>query len=55
MHKNPFLENELLEEMHDVHEDLLEQIASTKKIDEELEDKLEEIITIFTTQFRLME
>ena len=48
-------ENELLEEMHDVHEDLLEQIASTKKIDEELEEKLEEIITIFSTQFRLME
>ena len=35
--------------------DLLRQIENKKEIDEELNEKLTSIITIFTTQFKLMD
>ena len=48
-------EESLLEEMNSVHRDLMKQITEKKVIDEKLNEKLKEILTIFTTQFNLME
>ena len=48
-------ENDLLVEMNSVHRDLMREIEEKKVIDEELMEKLKEILTIFTTQFCLME
>ena len=48
-------ENDLLIEMNTVHRDLMKEIEEKKVIDEELMEKLKEILTIFTTQFCLME
>ena len=48
-------EEALLAEMNSVHRDLMKQITEKKVIDEELNEKLKEILTIFTTQFNLME
>lgn len=48
-------ENDLLVEMNSVHRDLMKEIEEKKVIDEELMEKLKEILTIFTTQFCLME
>ena len=48
-------ENDLLVEMNSVHRDLMREIEEKKVIDEELTEKLKEILTIFTTQFCLME
>ena len=48
-------ENELLLEINSVHPDLVEQINEKKVIDDKLNERLTEIITIFTTQFRIMD
>ncbi len=48
-------EKDLLIEMRSVHPDLLRQIEEKKEIDDELNEKLTSIITIFTTQFKLMD
>ncbi|MBQ6333768.1 MAG: F0F1 ATP synthase subunit alpha [Erysipelotrichaceae bacterium] len=48
-------EKELLEEVNSVHGDLIRQIAEKKDLDEETLEKLSSIITIYTTQFRLMD
>ena len=48
-------ENDLLVEMNSVHRDLMREIEEKKVIDEELMEKLKEILTIFTAQFCLME
>ncbi|MCR4855705.1 MAG: F0F1 ATP synthase subunit alpha [Erysipelotrichaceae bacterium] len=48
-------EKELLMEMHSVHPDLLRQIEEKKDLDDELNEKLTSLITIFTTQFKLMD
>ena len=48
-------EKELLSEVNTVHRDLISKIAKEKVIDDETYAKLSEIITIFTTQFRLMD
>ena len=48
-------ERELLEEMRNVHGDLMERIEKEKDIDEELMERLTSIVTIFTTEFRLMD
>ena len=48
-------EKELLIEMNTVHNDLMKEIEEKKVIDDNLNEKLKEIITTFTTRFRLME
>ncbi len=48
-------EEALLTEMNGVHRDLMKQITEKKVLDDELNEKLKEILTIFTTQFNLME
>ncbi len=48
-------EKELLQEVNGVHRDLIRQIETKKDIDDELYAKLSDIITVFTTQFRLMD
>ena len=48
-------EEALLTEMNSVHRDLIKQITEKKVLDDELNEKLKEILTIFTTQFNLME
>ena len=48
-------ERELLIEMNTVHNDLMKEIEEKKVIDDNLNEKLKEIITTFTTRFRLME
>ena len=48
-------EKELLIEMNTVHNDLMKEIEEKKVIDDNLYEKLKEIITNFTTRFRLME
>ena len=48
-------ERELLIEMNTVHNDLMKEIEEKKVIDDNLNEKLKEIITNFTTRFRLME
>ena len=48
-------EKELLIEMNTVHNDLMKEIEEKKVIDDNLNEKLKEIITNFTTRFRLME
>ena len=48
-------EKELLQEVNGVHRDLIRQIETKKDIEDELYAKLSDIITVFTTQFRLMD
>lgn len=48
-------EKELLFEMNNVHSDLVEQINEKHVIDDKLSERLTDIITIFTTQFKLMD
>ncbi len=48
-------ERELLEEMRNVHGDLMERIETEKDIDDELMERLTSIVTIFTTEFRLLD
>ena len=48
-------ETDILEEMHTFHSDLLEKIEKEGVIDDELNEKLTSVLTIFTTQFNLME
>ncbi|MBR5340811.1 MAG: F0F1 ATP synthase subunit alpha [Erysipelotrichaceae bacterium] len=48
-------EKDLLIEMNSVHRDLIKEIEEKKVIDDELNEKLSSIITVFTTQFRLMD
>ncbi len=45
-------EKSLLSEMNLVHADIIEQISNEKKIDDQLNDRLTEIITNFTIRFR---
>ena len=48
-------EAELLSEMNNVHGDVMRQIIEKKALDKNLEDKLTDLITVFTTKFRLIE
>ena len=48
-------ETELLFEVNNFHEDLVEELNEKKAIDDKLNEKLTDVITIFTTQFRLMD
>ena len=48
-------EKELLFEMNNVHPDIIDEINEKKVIDDKLNERLTEIITIFSTQFRLMD
>ncbi|MBQ1567013.1 MAG: F0F1 ATP synthase subunit alpha [Erysipelotrichaceae bacterium] len=45
-------EKSLLSEMNLVHADIIEQISNEKRIDDQLNDRLTEIITNFTIRFR---
>ena len=48
-------ETELLFEVNNFHEDLVEELNEKKVIDDKLNERLTDVITIFTTQFRLMD
>ena len=48
-------ENDLLIEMNSVHPDVIAEINEKKQIDDKLNTRLTDIITSFTTRFRLME
>ena len=48
-------ENDLLIEMNSVHPDVIAEINEKKQIDDKLNNRLTDIITSFTTRFRLME
>ena len=48
-------ENDLLIEMNSVHPDVIAEINEKKQIDDKLNARLTDIITSFTTRFRLME
>lgn len=45
-------EKELLSEMNHVHQDIIDEINTKGKIDDELNDRLSEIITNFTIRYR---
>ena len=45
-------EKELLSEMNHVHQDIIDEINAKGKIDDELNDRLSEIITNFTIRYR---
>ena len=48
-------ESELLEEMNNVHRDLMSEIETKKDIDEDLMERLTSTIRVFTTKFRLID
>ena len=48
-------ETELLREMNHVHPDIMKEIDEKKKIDDDLNDRLLEIIKVFTTRFTILE
>ena len=48
-------ESELLEEMNNVHRDLMNEIETKKDIDEDLMERLTSTIRVFTTKFRLID
>ena len=48
-------EKELLREMNNVHPDIMKEIDEKKVIDEGLNERLLEIVKVFTTRFRILE
>ena len=48
-------EKELLREMNNVHPDIMKEIDEKKVIDEDLNERLLDIVKVFTTRFRILE
>ena len=48
-------EDELLREMNNVHPDIMEKIEKEKKIDDQLNERLLEIVKVFTTKFKILD
>lgn len=48
-------EKELLREMNHVHPDIMKEIDEKKKIDDDLNERLLEIVKVFTTRFNILE